>query len=311
MTLLLLPFQLESMAGLLNGWKLAEPLFGLKSSSCVLPSTTYGYSTPFSLMNFVRFLEHSNTPLLVHHDHPLAACQLHHPTPTITLHPSKIKHRACIPTALEYEELITEIRELEGFQKFLRPKTLPQLVAACTSGPVVLINVHTTRCGALVLCRASDVVHIPLPNFSLVDAKAMQDQLWDLGGGRVTAMDPPDMMRKILADLWNQLVKPIMDVVLTLVPPSTTLPHITWCPTGPLAFLPFHAAGIYPKHESTNAHSQTIIDIAVSSYTPTLEALLKPRTKVTAGDTEYPMALVLSQPATPNCDRILNMRTEA
>ncbi|KAI0083817.1 CHAT domain-containing protein, partial [Irpex rosettiformis] len=69
--------------------------------------------------------------------------------------------------------------------------------------------------------------------------------------------------------------------------------------------------GIYSKHEGTSTHSQTIVDIAVSSYTPTLEALLKPRTKVTAGDTEYPKALVVSQPATPNCDPIPNTRTEA
>ncbi|KAI0083320.1 CHAT domain-containing protein [Irpex rosettiformis] len=236
--------------------------------------------------------------------------------------------------ALEYEKLITQIRELDGFEDFLLPKTLSQLTDACVSGPVVVINVHESRSDALILHGAGNVVHVPLPDLSLFRATDVQNELWDLlrakrflnrsrcemphrdehgedRGGRVTAMDPPDMMRKILADLWNWMVKPIVDVVCTLVPPSTTLPHITWCPTGPLAFLPLHAAGIYPKHESTNTHSQTIMDVAVSSYTPTLEALLKPRTKVTAGDTEYPKALVVSQPATPNCDPIPNTRTEA
>ncbi|KAI0083075.1 hypothetical protein BDY19DRAFT_998884 [Irpex rosettiformis] len=132
-----------------------------------------------------------------------------------------------------------------------------------------------------------------------------------LDGRQGDGNGPPDMMREILADLWNWIVKPTMDVVLTLVPLSTALPHVTWCPTGPLAFLPFHAAGIYPKHESTNAHSQMITVIVVPSHTPTLEALLRPHTKVTAGDTEYPKALVVSQPAAPNCDPIPNTRTEA
>ncbi|KAI0084242.1 hypothetical protein BDY19DRAFT_548247, partial [Irpex rosettiformis] len=235
--------------------------------------------------------------------------------------------------ALEYEKLVAQIRELDGFEDFLLPKTLSQLTDACVSGPVMVINVHESRSDALILYGVGDVVCVPLPNLSLSRATDVQSQLWDLlrakrflnrsrsgemrdedsdeRGGRVTAMDPPDMMRKILADLWNWIVKPIMDVVLTLVPPSTTLPHVTWCPTGPLAFLPLHAAGIYPKHESTNTHPQTIMDIAVSSYTPTLEALLKPRTKVTAGGTEHPKALVVSQPATPNCDPIPNTRTEA
>ncbi|KAI0083708.1 CHAT domain-containing protein [Irpex rosettiformis] len=234
--------------------------------------------------------------------------------------------------ALEYEKLVTQIRELDGFKDFLLPKTLSQLTDACVSGPVVVINVHESRSDALILHGVGDVVCIPLPDLPLSRATDIQSQLWDLlrakrflnrsrgemrdedsddRGGRVTAMDPPDMMRKILADLWNWIVKPIMDVVLTLVPPSTTLPHITWCPTGPIAFLPLHAAGIYPKHESTNTHPQAITDIAVSSYTPTLESLLKPRTKVTAGGTEYPKALVVSQPATPHCDPIPNTRTEA
>ncbi|KAI0083728.1 CHAT domain-containing protein [Irpex rosettiformis] len=234
--------------------------------------------------------------------------------------------------ALEYEKLIAQIRELDGFKDFLLPKKLSQLTGACASGPVVVINAHESRSDALILHGGGDVVQVPLPDLSLSRATDVQSQLWDLlrakrflnrsrgemrdedgdeRGGRVTAMDPPDMMRKILADLWNWMVKPIMDVVCTLVPPSATLPHVTWCPTGPLAFLPLHAAGIYPKHESTSAHSQTIMDVAVSSYTPTLEALLKPRTKVTAGETEYPKALVVSQPATPNCDPIPNTRTEA
>ncbi|KAI0083322.1 CHAT domain-containing protein [Irpex rosettiformis] len=234
--------------------------------------------------------------------------------------------------ALEYEKLITRIRELDGFKDFLLPKTLSQLADTCASGPIIVINVHKSRSDALILHGVGDVVCVPLPDLPLSRATDIQSQLWDLlrakrflnrsrgemrdedsdeRGGRVTAMDPPDMMRKILADLWNWIVKPIMGVVLTLVPPSTTLPHVTWCPTGPLAFLPLHAAGIYPKHESTNTHPQTIMDIAVSSYTPTLEALLKPRTKVTAGDTKYPKALVVSQPATPNCDSIPNTRTEA
>ncbi|KAI0083205.1 CHAT domain-containing protein [Irpex rosettiformis] len=220
--------------------------------------------------------------------------------------------------ALEYNKLISTIRELEGFEDFMQPKTLSQLAGACTSGPVVVINVHKSRCDALVLYCAGDVVHIPLPELSLSRAIDIPDYLWNLlrakrflnrcrsdmqdenddRGGRVTEMEPSDMMRKILADLWNWVVKPIMDIVCTLEPPSTTLPHVTWCPTGPLVFLPFHAAGIYPKNERTSTPSQTIMDLAVSSYTPTLEALLKPRTRVTPAGQD-PRVLIVSQPASP------------
>ena len=52
------------------------------------------------------------------------------------------------------------------------------------------------------------------------------------------------------------------------------------------------------------------MDIAVSSYTPTLEALLKPRTKVTV-NSEYPKTLVVSQPNTPGYSPIGGTREEA
>jgi CHAT domain-containing protein len=76
------------------------------------------------------------------------------------------------------------------------------------------------------------------------------------------------------------------------------LPHITWCTTGPLAFLPLHAAGIYDG----SPNSPKIYDFVVSSYTPTLSALLQARSKpITQGPRK---TLVVSQPCTPNHTRI-------
>lgn len=46
------------------------------------------------------------------------------------------------------------------------------------------------------------------------------------------------------------------------------LPHITWCTTGALSFLPLHAAGCY-DHTANN-----IFNFAVSSYSPNLGALI-------------------------------------
>jgi CHAT domain-containing protein len=43
--------------------------------------------------------------------------------------------------------------------------------------------------------------------------------------------------------------------------------------TGPLAFLPIHAAGLYGENESTVPGSK-LVDYVVSSYTPTLTALI-------------------------------------
>ncbi|KAI0083134.1 hypothetical protein BDY19DRAFT_854768, partial [Irpex rosettiformis] len=42
--------------------------------------------------------------------------------------------------ALEYDRIIEEIRSHEGFKNFLQPKQASQLIATCTSGIVVIIN---------------------------------------------------------------------------------------------------------------------------------------------------------------------------
>jgi CHAT domain-containing protein len=45
--------------------------------------------------------------------------------------------------------------------------------------------------------------------------------------------------------------------------------RIRWCPTGPFTFLPIHAAGLYSVEKT-----ECISDYVVSSYTPTIGALL-------------------------------------
>jgi CHAT domain-containing protein len=79
---------------------------------------------------------------------------------------------------------------------------------------------------------------------------------------------------------------------------SGMMPHIAWCLTGPLTFLPIHAAGLYDANDQPK-----IFDYVVSSYTPTLAALLNaqrgpPRSRQAA------RLLTVSQPATPGQMRL-------
>jgi len=77
--------------------------------------------------------------------------------------------------------------------------------------------------------------------------------------------------------------------------------RIWWCPTGPLAFLPLHAAGIYNQSELPPSAS-CISDFAVSSYTPNVSALLE-KVKGPA-DVLSPSTgklLIISQPNSKDC----------
>jgi CHAT domain-containing protein len=51
--------------------------------------------------------------------------------------------------------------------------------------------------------------------------------------------------------------------------PVQGMPRIWWCPTGPLSFLPIHAAGDYG-----GAQPESLLDYVVSSYTPNVTALI-------------------------------------
>jgi CHAT domain-containing protein len=68
---------------------------------------------------------------------------------------------------------------------------------------------------------------------------------------------------------------------------------VTWCATGPAAFLPLHAAGIYDDLGST----QKIFHHVVSSYVPTLRMLVRQPPPYFSGTSRG--LLVISQPAAP------------
>jgi CHAT domain-containing protein len=53
---------------------------------------------------------------------------------------------------------------------------------------------------------------------------------------------------------------------------SQDLERIWWCPTGPLAFLPIHAAGLYGNNQTFGSK---LSDFRISSYTPSLTALIQ------------------------------------
>jgi len=83
----------------------------------------------------------------------------------------------------------------------------------------------------------------------------------------------------------------------------TDLPHIWWCPTGPLTFLPIHAAGLYDQ----SFPGPNILDFAVSSYTPTVTTLLEALQK---NPIVYKGLLGVSQSCTPGQSRLPNADKE-
>ncbi|KAI0319870.1 CHAT domain-containing protein [Amylostereum chailletii] len=205
--------------------------------------------------------------------------------------------------AERYEDLVERARTLPECERFLRPKKLAHLREAAGSGPVVVVNVNEGRCDALILRPSSNtVLHVPFPTLTRGHVDRWRDRMLQClkrsgararGSRRALAAGDDNNMARILGSLWSIVVRPVL-LKLKLLQKSLNdnPPHITWCATGSMAFLPLHAAGVYD-----GPGGPKIYDYVVSSYTPTLSALLgagQHRRQVSK-----PSVLAVSQPATP------------
>ncbi|KAJ7768109.1 tetratricopeptide repeat-containing protein [Mycena maculata] len=216
-----------------------------------------------------------------------------------------------------WEQVLNSVRMLPGFDDFMRPKGIGALKQAAASGPIIILTATSSTCFALIVTSSNEVQCLPLPELILPTADVLADlsrglsnpafdlesfattrtnhqDLMELKarlvGGREGSINVDDVFRRVLAHLWKVIVKPVFEVlnIQKTVDPQ----RLWWCPTGPFTFLPIHAAGTYGPNDR-----DCVSDYVISSYTPTLTALLDtpahtaPSFKVTA----------VIQPDAPNC----------
>jgi tetratricopeptide (TPR) repeat protein len=160
------------------------------------------------------------------------------------------RHDRRIALARERDRLVDEVRA-RGLGRLVDPPRLDELQAAAAGGPVIVVNISRYRCDALAV-SSTDVHAIPLD----ITADEVQQHAIALRDGRGTV----DAIDDVLSWLRHRVTTPVLD---DLKVPARADPEVAqrvwWCPTGLLAFLPLHAAGVHER--------------AVSSYTPTLRAL--------------------------------------
>ncbi|KAH7320326.1 CHAT domain-containing protein [Rhizoctonia solani] len=188
--------------------------------------------------------------------------------------------------AEQYDDLISQARLIPGFEYFLRPKKAQQLIRAAHSGPVVVLNNYSSRCDVLIILpNSEEIKHISLPDFSEEKAKTIRSNidasLWHQGvrtspaprgfskGRGKKEHNAHESLERSLSTLWVSVVKPVLEFLgYERQEKVEALPHITWCATGVLSSLPLHASGDYGRSDDR------LSNFAISSYTPTLGALL-------------------------------------
>lgn len=232
--------------------------------------------------------------------------------------------------AREWDRLVDEVRRLDGFDDFLKPPRLSTLLPAAAEGPVAIVNLSRWRCDVL-LVRADGVEVVELPGLTLESVVERADRYlatlhrsdranWEFhltrrrfdDGDRgpqairqytraakalVEADQARDRtLRDVLRWLWDEIAdRALAALGFTDEPePEATWPRLWWCPTGPLTLLPLHAAGYHGEGGSGAA----VLDRVVSSYTPTLRALLEARRPMTVAPEQERM-LIVALPDTP------------
>jgi CHAT domain-containing protein len=172
------------------------------------------------------------------------------------------------------------------------------LRAAAADGPVVVVNVHSRRCDALIV-TADGLRTLPLRGLDEAAvrdrATTLLDAMVDLGGSVAGAWRAQRVLDQVLGWLWDTVAEP----VLAALPADPA--RLWWCPTGALTFLPVHAAG----HHGSGSR-RTLLDRVICSYTPTLRALAEARTRPPAPA----RMLAVGQPATPGLSPLPNALAE-
>nr|CEL12977.1 hypothetical protein [Kibdelosporangium sp. MJ126-NF4]CTQ98662.1 hypothetical protein [Kibdelosporangium sp. MJ126-NF4] len=160
----------------------------------------------------------------------------------------------------QYDELIAAVRELPGHADFLRPPSLAELRTDIQGGFVVLLTATANHGDAIVVTGDADPIRVALPQLTSADIQAHAQAFLDATSAPplTRAWRTPRVLTDILGWLWESAVEP----VLAALPRQ---PRIWWLPTGMLGLFPLHAAGV--------AGHPGALDLALSSYIPTLRAL--------------------------------------
>lgn len=188
------------------------------------------------------------------------------------------------------DRVLAEIRALPGFGTFLLPSTVDELRRGLPDGYVVLVVCSALRCDALVLDRHGRLEAIPLPGLTLAAAAERVIQLQAAVAGGTDRWAAEQRIDELLRWLWDVVAEPVVGHLETRRDGSP--PRMWWCPSGPLTFLPLHAAG----HHDTrfDARPRTVLDRTVSSYTPTLRALIRAAATRPAADAVPPRAVAVA-----------------
>ena len=208
----------------------------------------------------------------------------------------------------DWNAAVDKIRAVDGFGKFLLPPSYEDLQVAAIGGPVIILNASRYSCDAVIVLAHAEPIHIGFQaTFSDILTLSSDFQVIRRSLRRCPS-DPNNQEREreerklaaLLRRLWDCVVGEVVRGLERHVGKNS---RIWWCPTGVFTSLPIHAAHPYRKGE------RGLSDIYVSSYTPTLSALIRTRNKRNALQ-RTPSFVSIGQPNSAGYNLLISVRQE-
>jgi tetratricopeptide (TPR) repeat protein len=190
----------------------------------------------------------------------------------------------------ERTDLITQIRSLPGFRTFLMSPSFDNLRSVAAHGPVIIINHCMWQSGIIILLHDSPPSYIPTSDDFYGCARALQGQLLASRKKGLDSKEFENALSSVLEGLYNLVGRPVIQRFRELNIPEQS--RIWWCPTSIFCSLPLHAMGPVRSEGPLKLYFS---DLYISSYTPTLSALIESR-KHGSHSIEKPSILLVAQP---------------
>ena len=171
------------------------------------------------------------------------------------------------------DALISQIRDQLGIKDFLLPLPFDTLRSAASHGPVILINHCKWRSDVIIVLHDYPPSHIPMPS-NFFD-RACQLKVMLLTTRKEYGPNSgnyEEALAFVLAQLYTLIGQQVIKKLKELGIPAQS--RVWWCPTSAFGYLPLHAMGPIPSDSGDPCYFS---DLYISSYTPTLSALLASR----------------------------------
>lgn len=197
----------------------------------------------------------------------------------------------------EFDIILTTIRGLPGFERFMLGPSSTEMMALAKEGPIVVFNIADCSSAFLVTREKISSLLLPDLKYSELEMRAklavggMEDEML------ASYDDRKSDMSDILEWLWDVAVGPVLEELgFTHTPGGNEeWPHVWWVPNNWLSILPIHAAGYHKKGSTKN-----VLDRVISSYIPTVRSLSYARERnVKLSDGEVDEILLVGMPTTP------------